>query len=156
MTKKNPCNYFFFLPLSQTKGSIIYIFSEITHFRYVSLRFVQRVSPGLGWNGRVGRHSHLSSSSSTTEEDGIFVNSASSKLLERAHDILMSVTRNSHSHYNALNSLLNCFFSRIEMLLNVFVLSLWLLNAKLLSASFYTTDIGYFGHQCGLVAWRHP
>uniref|UniRef100_A0A4W6F4P1 Myosin IXA n=1 Tax=Lates calcarifer TaxID=8187 RepID=A0A4W6F4P1_LATCA len=48
-----------------------------------------RVSPGLGWNGRVGRHSHLSSSSSTTEEDGIFVNSASSKLLERAHDILM-------------------------------------------------------------------
>uniref|UniRef100_A0A665V472 Myosin IXA n=1 Tax=Echeneis naucrates TaxID=173247 RepID=A0A665V472_ECHNA len=48
-----------------------------------------RSSPGLGWNGRVGRHSRLSSSSSTTEEDGIFVNSASSKLLERAHDILM-------------------------------------------------------------------
>ncbi|TMS13486.1 Unconventional myosin-IXa [Larimichthys crocea] len=46
-------------------------------------------SPGLGWNGRVGRQSRLSSSSSTTEEDGIFVNSASSKLLERAHDILM-------------------------------------------------------------------
>uniref|UniRef100_A0A671V587 Myosin IXA n=1 Tax=Sparus aurata TaxID=8175 RepID=A0A671V587_SPAAU len=40
-------------------------------------------SPGLGWNGRVGRQSRLSSSSSTTEEDGIFVNSASSKLLER-------------------------------------------------------------------------
>ncbi|XP_030269553.1 unconventional myosin-IXAa isoform X7 [Sparus aurata] len=48
-----------------------------------------RSSPGLGWNGRVGRQSRLSSSSSTTEEDGIFVNSASSKLLERAHDILM-------------------------------------------------------------------
>ncbi|XP_071345310.1 unconventional myosin-IXAa isoform X2 [Trachinotus anak] len=48
-----------------------------------------RGSPGLGWNGRVGRHSRLSSSSSTTDEDGIFVNSASSKLLERAHDILM-------------------------------------------------------------------
>ncbi|XP_040888814.1 unconventional myosin-IXAa isoform X3 [Toxotes jaculatrix] len=48
-----------------------------------------RGSPGLGWNGRVGRHSRLSSSSSTTEEDGIFVNSTSSKLLERAHDILM-------------------------------------------------------------------
>ncbi|XP_044210725.1 unconventional myosin-IXAa isoform X2 [Thunnus albacares] len=49
-----------------------------------------RGSPGLGWNGRVGRQSRLSSSSSTTtEEDGIFVNSASSKLLERAHDILM-------------------------------------------------------------------
>ncbi|XP_039995229.1 unconventional myosin-IXAa isoform X5 [Xiphias gladius] len=48
-----------------------------------------RGSPGLGWNGRVGRYSRLSSSGSTTEEDGIFVNSASSKLLERAHDILM-------------------------------------------------------------------
>ncbi|XP_069021786.1 unconventional myosin-IXAa isoform X2 [Embiotoca jacksoni] len=48
-----------------------------------------RSSPGLGWNGRVGRHSRLSSSSSNAEEDGIFVNSASSKLLERAHDILM-------------------------------------------------------------------
>ncbi|XP_034736358.1 unconventional myosin-IXAa isoform X3 [Etheostoma cragini] len=48
-----------------------------------------RSSPGLGWNGRVGRLGRLSSSSSTTEEDGIFVNSASSKLLERAHDILM-------------------------------------------------------------------
>uniref|UniRef100_A0A8C4NSB4 Myosin IXA n=1 Tax=Dicentrarchus labrax TaxID=13489 RepID=A0A8C4NSB4_DICLA len=49
-----------------------------------------RGSPGLGWNGRVGRQSRLSSGSSTTEEDGIFFNSASSKLLERAHDILMS------------------------------------------------------------------
>ncbi|XP_063737565.1 LOW QUALITY PROTEIN: unconventional myosin-IXAa [Eleginops maclovinus] len=48
-----------------------------------------RSSPSLGWNGRVGRLRRLSSSSSTTEEDGIFVNSASSKLLERAHDILM-------------------------------------------------------------------
>ncbi|KAM4744447.1 unconventional myosin-IXAa isoform 8-T8 [Anableps anableps] len=48
-----------------------------------------RSSPGLGWNGRVGRQSQLSSSGSNTEEDGIFVNSASSKLLERAHDILM-------------------------------------------------------------------
>ncbi|XP_042346929.1 unconventional myosin-IXAa isoform X2 [Plectropomus leopardus] len=48
-----------------------------------------RSSPGLGWNGRVGRLRRLSSGSSTTEEDGIFVNSASSKLLERAHDILM-------------------------------------------------------------------
>ncbi|XP_049453438.1 unconventional myosin-IXAa isoform X3 [Epinephelus fuscoguttatus] len=48
-----------------------------------------RSSPGLGWNGRVGRLRRLSSGSSNTEEDGIFVNSASSKLLERAHDILM-------------------------------------------------------------------
>ncbi|MEQ2236925.1 Unconventional myosin-IXAa, partial [Ilyodon furcidens] len=46
-------------------------------------------SPGLGWNGRVGRQSQLFPSSSNAEEDGIFVNSASSKLLERAHDILM-------------------------------------------------------------------
>lgn len=59
--------------------------------------FVWRSSPGLGWNGRVGRQSRLSSSSSTTEEDGIFVNSASSKLLERAHDILMSVTKHTHA-----------------------------------------------------------
>ncbi|AWP01244.1 putative unconventional myosin-IXa [Scophthalmus maximus] len=48
-----------------------------------------RGSPGLGWNGRAGRHSRLSSSSSAADEDGIFVNTASSKLLERAHDILM-------------------------------------------------------------------
>ncbi|XP_067351883.1 unconventional myosin-IXAa isoform X5 [Channa argus] len=46
-------------------------------------------SPGLSWNERLSRQRRLSSSSSTTEEDGIFVNSASSKLLERAHDILM-------------------------------------------------------------------
>lgn len=59
---------------------------------FVCVCLVHRSSPGLGWNGRVGRQSRLSSSSSTTEEDGIFVNSASSKLLERAHDILMSVT----------------------------------------------------------------
>uniref|UniRef100_A0A8C9YZA7 Myosin IXA n=1 Tax=Sander lucioperca TaxID=283035 RepID=A0A8C9YZA7_SANLU len=57
-----------------------------------SLEILQRCKEekySLGWNGRVGRLSRLSSSSSTTEEDGIFVNSASSKLLERAHDILM-------------------------------------------------------------------
>ncbi|KAL1007682.1 hypothetical protein UPYG_G00090150 [Umbra pygmaea] len=44
----------------------------------------------LGWNGRVGRQGRLSSSGSNTDEDGgIFVNSTSSKLLERAHGILM-------------------------------------------------------------------
>ncbi|XP_058484724.1 unconventional myosin-IXAa isoform X1 [Solea solea] len=48
-----------------------------------------RDSPGLGWNGRLGRHNRLSSSNFVTDEDGIFVNSASSKLLERAHDIIM-------------------------------------------------------------------
>lgn len=57
----------------------------------IQLWFVlyDRNSPALMWNGRVGRQSRLSSSSSTTDEDGIFVNSASSRLLERAHDILM-------------------------------------------------------------------
>ncbi|XP_061133421.1 unconventional myosin-IXAa isoform X2 [Syngnathus typhle] len=48
-----------------------------------------RDSPGLACNGRVGRQSRFSSCSSTTDEDGVFINSASSKLLERAHDILM-------------------------------------------------------------------
>ncbi|KAM7015591.1 LOW QUALITY PROTEIN: unconventional myosin-IXAa [Tautogolabrus adspersus] len=48
-----------------------------------------RSSPGLGWNGRLSRQSRLSTGGSNTEEDGIFVNSANSKLLERAHDILM-------------------------------------------------------------------
>ncbi|XP_072321538.1 unconventional myosin-IXAa isoform X2 [Eucyclogobius newberryi] len=47
-----------------------------------------RGSPALGWNGLVGRQSRLSSGSSTAEDE-IFVNSTSSKLLERAHDILM-------------------------------------------------------------------
>ncbi|KAM9422621.1 unconventional myosin-IXAa isoform 6-T6 [Salvelinus alpinus] len=45
---------------------------------------------GVGWNGRGGRQGRLSSSGSNMEEDGgIFVNSTSSKLLERAHGILM-------------------------------------------------------------------
>uniref|UniRef100_A0A3Q3JKR7 Myosin IXA n=1 Tax=Monopterus albus TaxID=43700 RepID=A0A3Q3JKR7_MONAL len=48
-----------------------------------------RRSLGLGWREGVGRQSRLSSGSSTTENDITFVNSASSKLLERAHDILM-------------------------------------------------------------------
>uniref|UniRef100_A0A3Q2CG75 Myosin IXA n=1 Tax=Cyprinodon variegatus TaxID=28743 RepID=A0A3Q2CG75_CYPVA len=52
-------------------------------------KYTTSCSPGLGWNGRVGRRSRLPSSGSNTEEDGIFVNSASSRLLERAHDILM-------------------------------------------------------------------
>uniref|UniRef100_A0A672LDB7 Unconventional myosin-IXa-like n=1 Tax=Sinocyclocheilus grahami TaxID=75366 RepID=A0A672LDB7_SINGR len=42
-----------------------------------------------GWNGRAGRQNRLSSPGSVNEEDGIFVNSTSSKLLERAHGILM-------------------------------------------------------------------
>ncbi|XP_042584473.1 unconventional myosin-IXAa isoform X9 [Cyprinus carpio] len=42
-----------------------------------------------GWNGRPGRQNRLSSAGSFSEEEGIFVNSTSSKLLERAHGILM-------------------------------------------------------------------
>ncbi|XP_061595383.1 unconventional myosin-IXAa [Cololabis saira] len=48
-----------------------------------------RTLAGLGWNGRTGRQSRVSSSSSATDEEGIFVSSASSRLLERAQDILM-------------------------------------------------------------------
>ncbi|XP_062439518.1 unconventional myosin-IXa isoform X5 [Rhea pennata] len=50
----------------------------------------QRDAYGVGWNGRMGiRHSRLSSPSSFLDKDGIFVNSTNSKLLERAHGILM-------------------------------------------------------------------
>ncbi|XP_075860636.1 unconventional myosin-IXa isoform X4 [Microcebus murinus] len=46
----------------------------------------------IPWNGRTGiRQSRLSSTTSLLDKDGIFANSASSKLLERAHGIL---TRN--------------------------------------------------------------
>ncbi|XP_069314209.1 unconventional myosin-IXa [Eulemur rufifrons] len=46
----------------------------------------------IAWNGRTGiRQSRLSSSTTLLDKDGIFANSASSKLLERAHGIL---TRN--------------------------------------------------------------
>uniref|UniRef100_K7FGF5 Myosin IXA n=1 Tax=Pelodiscus sinensis TaxID=13735 RepID=K7FGF5_PELSI len=45
---------------------------------------------GVGWPGRVGvRQSRVSSPSSFLDKDGIFVNSTNSKLLERAHGILM-------------------------------------------------------------------
>ncbi|XP_052457119.1 unconventional myosin-IXAa isoform X1 [Carassius gibelio] len=42
-----------------------------------------------GWNGHTGRQNRLSSAGSFSEEEGIFINSTSSKLLERAHGILM-------------------------------------------------------------------
>ncbi|XP_053450255.1 unconventional myosin-IXa isoform X3 [Nycticebus coucang] len=46
----------------------------------------------IAWNGRTGIHqSRLSSTTSLLDKEGIFANSASSKLLERAHGIL---TRN--------------------------------------------------------------
>uniref|UniRef100_A0A8D0GZ51 Myosin IXA n=1 Tax=Sphenodon punctatus TaxID=8508 RepID=A0A8D0GZ51_SPHPU len=45
---------------------------------------------GVGWNGRMGiRQSRLSSPSTCLDKDGIFVNSTNSRLLERAHGILM-------------------------------------------------------------------
>lgn len=55
----------------------------------------------FAWNGRTGiRQSRLSSSPSLLDKDGIFTNSASSKLLERAHGILTLV----------LISNVDCFF----------------------------------------------
>ncbi|KFU95832.1 Unconventional myosin-IXa, partial [Chaetura pelagica] len=50
----------------------------------------QRDAYAVGWNGRMGmRHSRLSSSGAFLDKDGIFVNATTSKLLERAHGILM-------------------------------------------------------------------
>ncbi|XP_061451926.1 unconventional myosin-IXa isoform X6 [Rhineura floridana] len=50
----------------------------------------QRDVYGVGWNSRMGvRQSKFSSHSSLLDKDGIFVNSTNSKLLERAHGILM-------------------------------------------------------------------
>ncbi|XP_075288283.1 unconventional myosin-IXa isoform X4 [Opisthocomus hoazin] len=44
----------------------------------------------VGWNGRMGmRHSRLTSPGTFLDKDGIFVNATNSKLLERAHGILM-------------------------------------------------------------------
>ncbi|XP_037835725.1 unconventional myosin-IXAa isoform X2 [Kryptolebias marmoratus] len=72
MTRRSPRT-----PLSDIQGSNTLIETS------------PRSSPGVGWNRRAGRQGRLSSGGSNTEEDGIFVNSTSSKLLERAHDILM-------------------------------------------------------------------
>uniref|UniRef100_A0A3Q3QU98 Myosin IXA n=1 Tax=Monopterus albus TaxID=43700 RepID=A0A3Q3QU98_MONAL len=55
----------------------------------------------------VGRQSRLSSGSSTTENDITFVNSASSKLLERAHDILRNKNYKSKPVLPKLQHLLN-------------------------------------------------
>ncbi|XP_054858452.1 unconventional myosin-IXa [Eublepharis macularius] len=50
----------------------------------------QRDAYGVGWNSRMGvRQSRLSNHGSLLDKDGIFVNSTNSKLLERAHGILM-------------------------------------------------------------------
>ncbi|XP_024151116.1 unconventional myosin-IXAa isoform X8 [Oryzias melastigma] len=42
-----------------------------------------------GWNGRTGRQNRSGPGGSTADEEGLFLSSVSSKLLERAHDILM-------------------------------------------------------------------
>uniref|UniRef100_A0A8C9NMW8 Myosin IXA n=1 Tax=Serinus canaria TaxID=9135 RepID=A0A8C9NMW8_SERCA len=45
---------------------------------------------GVGWNGRMGmRHNRLASPGTFLDKDGIFVNTTNSKLLERAHGILI-------------------------------------------------------------------
>ncbi|KAM9375295.1 unconventional myosin-IXa [Phaethornis superciliosus] len=50
----------------------------------------QRDAYAVGWNSRMGmRHSRLTSPSTFLDKDGIFVNVTNSKLLERAHGILM-------------------------------------------------------------------
>uniref|UniRef100_A0A8C8AS48 Myosin IXA n=1 Tax=Otus sunia TaxID=257818 RepID=A0A8C8AS48_9STRI len=50
----------------------------------------QRDAYAVGWNGRMGlRHSRLTSPGTFLDKDGIFVNATNSKLLERAHGILM-------------------------------------------------------------------
>ncbi|KAM7102073.1 unconventional myosin-IXa isoform 3-T6 [Ciconia maguari] len=50
----------------------------------------QRDAYTVGWNSRMGmRHSRLASPSTCLDKDGIFVNTTNSKLLERAHGILM-------------------------------------------------------------------
>ncbi|KFQ57693.1 Unconventional myosin-IXa, partial [Pelecanus crispus] len=50
----------------------------------------QRDAYAVGWNSRMGmRHSRLASPGTFIDKDGIFVNATNSKLLERAHGILM-------------------------------------------------------------------
>ncbi|XP_064013261.1 unconventional myosin-IXa isoform X2 [Pogoniulus pusillus] len=50
----------------------------------------QRDAYGVGWSGRTGlRHGRLGGPGALLDKDGIFVNATTSKLLERAHGILM-------------------------------------------------------------------
>ncbi|XP_043933429.1 unconventional myosin-IXa isoform X2 [Protopterus annectens] len=50
----------------------------------------QRNNYDVSWNGRTSlRQSRLSTNNSILDDDGIFINTSSSKLLERAHGILM-------------------------------------------------------------------
>uniref|UniRef100_H2L8B3 Myosin IXA n=1 Tax=Oryzias latipes TaxID=8090 RepID=H2L8B3_ORYLA len=61
---------------------------------------------GPGWKGRTGRQNCSGPDSSTAEEEGLFLSSVSSKLLERAHDILMR-NKNYKSKPNLPKHLLN-------------------------------------------------
>uniref|UniRef100_A0A3P9LL37 Myosin IXAa n=1 Tax=Oryzias latipes TaxID=8090 RepID=A0A3P9LL37_ORYLA len=62
---------------------------------------------GPGWKGRTGRQNCSGPNSSTAEEEeGLFLSSVSSKLLERAHDILMR-NKNYKSKPNLPKHLLN-------------------------------------------------
>ncbi|XP_014379506.1 unconventional myosin-IXa isoform X1 [Alligator sinensis] len=73
ITRKSPRT-----PLSDLQG--VNTINERTH----------RDAYGVGWNARMAiRQGRLSSPSSFLDKDGIFVNSTNSKLLERAHGILM-------------------------------------------------------------------
>ncbi|KAK3533896.1 hypothetical protein QTP70_034428, partial [Hemibagrus guttatus] len=84
---------------------LFYILQRVSSISFVTVRSVSRRTPRTplsdlqgsnnersnrdSRNGHSGRQSRLSAGSSITDEDGIFINSASSKLLERAHGILM-------------------------------------------------------------------
>ncbi|XP_059514342.1 unconventional myosin-IXa isoform X7 [Myotis daubentonii] len=87
VTRKNPRT-----PLSDLQG--INTLNEKNQ-QVILLLFVEKSycdTFDIAWNGRTGIHqSRLSSNTSLLDKDGIFANSASSKLLERAHGIL---TRN--------------------------------------------------------------
>ena len=65
--------------------------SQLTKAKCTILNFYSDIFDNA-WNGRTGiRQSRLSSSTALLDKDGIFANSASSKLLERAHGILTLV-----------------------------------------------------------------
>uniref|UniRef100_A0A3P9IN20 Myosin IXAa n=1 Tax=Oryzias latipes TaxID=8090 RepID=A0A3P9IN20_ORYLA len=66
----------------------------------------QSDNQGPGWKGRTGRQNCSGPDSSTAEEEGLFLSSVSSKLLERAHDILMR-NKNYKSKPNLPKHLLN-------------------------------------------------
>ncbi|MBN3282622.1 MYO9A protein, partial [Polyodon spathula] len=80
-------------PVHQRSLEILQRCKEEKYTLAYDLKGDNKDSLSLGWNGRSVRQGRLSSSGSLLEEDGIFINSTSNKLLERAHGILM---RNKH------------------------------------------------------------